>query len=56
MCYVNFYGYQVQRDTLRKSQMVLAQANRELDSGNIDAWFFAGCPIGRGYAKWKAAR
>lgn len=56
MIQVHFYGYATTADTLRKSQMILAQAEREKDGGNIDAWFYAGCPIGRAYHKWIAAR
>lgn len=49
---VNFYGYTVHADTLRKGQMILAQAEREHAHGDIDAWYHAGCPIGRAYSKW----
>lgn len=49
---VQFYGYTVQPDTLRKGQMILAQAKRERESGDIDKWFHAGCPVGRAYKKW----
>jgi hypothetical protein len=56
MITVTFYGYTTNTDTRRKAQMIEAQARRENASGDIDAWFYAGCPIGRGYAKWKATR
>ena len=56
MITVNFYGYTTHTDTMRKAQMIEAQAIREAESGDIDAWFYAGCPIGRGYAKWEAER
>jgi hypothetical protein len=49
---VTFYGYTIQADTLRKGQMILAQAKREKDSGDIDTWYHAGCPVGRAYKKW----
>lgn len=44
---VQFYGYTVQAESLRKGQMILAQAKREKESGDIDKWFYAGCPVGR---------
>jgi len=53
---VTFYGYTTHTDKLRKAQMILAQAWREAKDGDIDAWYYAGCPIGRGYAKWMATR
>lgn len=49
---VRFYGYTVDTDTLRKGQMILARAERERESGDLDAWYHAGCPIGRAYKKW----
>ena len=49
---VQFYGYTVQVDTLRKGQMILAQTKREKDDGDIDKWYYAGCPVGRAYKKW----
>ena len=53
---VNFYGYSVPVDTMRKGQMVLARARREREDGDIDAWFCAGCPVGRAYRKWVDTR
>lgn len=47
-----FYGYTVYARSMRAAQMILSQARREKLDGDIDAWFYAGCPIGRGYAKW----
>ncbi len=55
MITVQFYGYTKQVDTLRKAQMILAQAAREKADGDIDRWVFAGCPVGRAYQKWAAA-
>lgn len=52
MLTITFYGYQTQAATLRKAQMIEAQARRERRDGDIDAWFYAGCPVGRAYAKW----
>lgn len=49
---VRFYGYTTQADTLRKAQMILAQAEHEHRNGDIDAWFHAGCPVGRAYRGW----
>ena len=49
---VTFYGYTIQVDTLRKGQMILAQARREKEDGDVDRWYYAGCPIGRAYSKW----
>jgi hypothetical protein len=42
---VQFYGYSLTVDSLRKGQMILAQADRENQGGDIDAWYHAGCPI-----------
>lgn len=50
---VQFYGYTFFTDTLGKAQMILAQAKLEKDSGDIDKWFYAGCPIGKAYKKWE---
>lgn len=52
MIFCGFYGYSLAAKSLRQAQMILAQARREKDSGDIDAWFRAGCPVGRGYQKW----
>ena len=52
---VEFYGYHVTAKSLRQARMILAQAKREKENGDIDAWFHAGCPIGRGYHKWATA-
>ena len=49
---VTFGGYTVYCDTLRKGQMILAQAKREMRDGDVDKWYYAGCPVGRAYAKW----
>lgn len=49
---VKFYGYTIYIDSLRKGQMVLAQAKREVADGDIDKWVHAGCPVGRAYKKW----
>ena len=49
---VHFYGYTVTATTLRKAQMIAAQAKREKADGDLDAWFYAGCPVARAYAKW----
>lgn len=51
---VAFFGYTVTVATLRKAQMILAQARRERDGGDIDKWYYAGCPVGRAYTKWAA--
>lgn len=53
MISVKFGGYSVQRDTLRQAQMVLAQAEREMADGDVDRWYYAGCPIGNGYRAWR---
>jgi len=55
MITVTFYGYTTRTDTLRKAQIIESQARREAAdlNGDIDAWYYAGCPIERGYAKWK---
>ena len=53
---VDFGGYHVTRETLRQAQMVLAQARREMRDGDVDAWFYAGCPVGRAYKKWADGR
>lgn len=53
---VQFYGYMIYVDSLRKGQMVLAQAKREVESGDIDKWYHAGCPVGRAYKKWSGAK
>lgn len=53
---VAFCGYTIHRQTLRQAQMVLAQASRERSGGDIDAWYYADCPVGRGYAKWIKSR
>jgi len=53
MIQVTFYGYTVTAKSLRQAQMILSQAEREKANGDIDKWFYAGCPIGRGYAKWR---
>lgn len=53
---VQFGGYTIHRDTLRQCQMVLAQARREYLDGDIDAWFYADCPIGNAYKKWVRTR
>jgi hypothetical protein len=54
MIQVQFYGYNTTADTLRKSQMILAQAERKKNDGDIDAWFYAGCPVGKAYSKWSS--
>ena len=48
----NFYGYSVSVKSLRHGQMVIAQAKREAKGGDIDAWFYAGMPVGKAYSKW----
>jgi hypothetical protein len=55
---VQFSGYTVYRDTMRQAQMVLSQAARlrVVDLDLLAEWFYAGCPIGRGYAKWFRSR
>lgn len=52
MIKVTFGGYTIHVETPRKSQLILAQAEREIKSGDIDAWYYAGCPLGRAYRKW----
>ena len=51
--YWQYHGYSGSCDSVRQGQMIVAQAKREADDGDIDAWFFAGCPIGNGYKKWR---
>lgn len=52
---VTFGGYTIHCDTLRKGQMILAQAKREMRDGDVDRWYYAGCPTGKAYAKWSAS-
>lgn len=43
---VSFYGYEVTRETLEEAQAVLAKAEDMREDGDdIDAWFYAGCPV-----------
>jgi hypothetical protein len=53
MILVQFGEYVVYRYKLRQAQMVLAQAKREIANGDVDSWYYAGCPIGNGYAAWR---
>ena len=54
--YVHFGGYTIPVKSMRQGQMILAQAKREFQDGDIDAWYYANCPIGRGYGKWRKSQ
>lgn len=56
---VNLWGRTIPAATLRKAQMILALARRiRCDRGDdiFDAWFCAGCPVGRSYHVWSARK